>query len=152
MLIRASRIYFKTYLEHTRRADPIQINLHFLQLIPPGSFSCSARRPKIETATFTYPSQNYIPVVKNATICSLTIFTVGYFNTKLGIDMDLSPIPTPDREHECARWTNSLFYKLNPPTASVRYYNPNDGKSLLWGPEGGRDQWGKLDSGDNFRL
>lgn len=80
---------------------------------------------------------------------------MGNLKIKSGVNMDLPPIPTPDRERECARWTNAALYKFHPCTSSIRYYNPKGGKSLLWSPARGRnwrDQWGKLDSGENFQL
>jgi hypothetical protein len=80
---------------------------------------------------------------------------MGDLNNNSGICMKLSPIPTPDREHDCARWTNAFFYHIQPPTSTIRYYNPKDGDNLMWSPSLGRnarDQWGKLDSGDYFRL
>lgn len=155
MLIHASRTYFKTYHDAIGQPDPIQMNVHYLHLIPPGIFNVQFEDLKLSQRHSTIQAKITSPLVKNATICTLAIFTMGDLNTNLGISLELPPIPTPDRERECARWTNALFYKSNPPTASVRYYNPKDGKSLLWSPKGGqnaRDQWGKLDSGDKFRL
>ncbi|KAJ5980839.1 thioesterase-like superfamily-domain-containing protein [Penicillium waksmanii] len=107
-------------------------------LIPPGAFHVQFDDLKLSQRDSTAQAIITSLRVKNETICSLAIFTVGDLNTKVGIKMELPPIPAPDRERECACWTNALFYKLNPATASARYYNPKDGKSPLWGPKGGQ--------------
>lgn len=131
------------------------MSLHYLQLIPPGAFYIQLEAIKLGRRHSTIQAKIVSPHTRNVVLYSLAVITMGDLNAKSGINIVLPPIPTPDRERECARWTNALFYKLNPPTASIRYYNPKDGQSLLWSPSRGRncrDQWGKLDSGDYFRL
>lgn len=131
------------------------MNLHYLQLIPPGAFHIQLQDIKLGQRYSTIQAKIVSPHTNNAALFSLGLITMGDLNIKSGINMNLPPIPIPDRERDCARWTNALFYKLNLPTANIRYYNPKDRESLLWCPARGRncrDQWGKLDSGDNFRL
>jgi hypothetical protein len=65
-------------------------------------------------------------------------------------------IPVPDRIKDCGRWVDAFFYYVNPPSAAVRCYSPNDGPTPLWSPKfGGRNErymWDKLDNGGTFEL
>lgn len=72
------------------------MNLYLLQLIPPGPFHVQFEDLKLSQRHSTVQARFTSPRVKNETICSLAIFTMGDLNTKLGIDMELPPIPTPD--------------------------------------------------------
>jgi hypothetical protein len=109
VLIRASQIYFKTHLEHIRQTDPIQMNLHFPQLIPPVVLHVEFEDLKLKKRHSTIQAKITSPRVINATRCILTIFTMSDLSIKLGIHMELPPILTPDREREYARWANALF-------------------------------------------
>jgi hypothetical protein len=131
------------------------MNLHFLQLIPPGAFHVQLQAIKLGRRHSTIQAKIVSTDTKNPVLYSLAVLTMGNLQIKSGVNLNLPPIPIPDRERECARWTNAALYKIHPCTASIRYYNPKGGESLLWSPNRGRnwrDQWGKLDSGENFRL
>ncbi|KAL2795511.1 thioesterase-like superfamily-domain-containing protein [Aspergillus keveii] len=174
LLISGSREYARaTGLVALNQPDPVSMHVQFLELVPQGPLHvrfttlksgsrssvvqgeiCSPQStPTTTVSTALGSSSDNAPVTK---IYTLALFTMGNLSDKTGISLELPRhTPLPSREKDCARWTDAFAFFASPPTAACRVYTPRGGPSPLWSPAVGRhkrDQWDKLDSGENFRL
>jgi hypothetical protein len=154
LFVAASRAYHRDYYINLKQPDPIQMNVRYLTLTPPGAFRIRLtdihQSPRVSTIRGELITGSHIPIVH-----ALALFTMGNLNDTSGHSVKLPPIPTPDRERDCSRYTNPLVYNIMPFMSAVRSYCPNDGDRLDWSPNLGqnaRDHWTKLDSDENFRL
>jgi hypothetical protein len=131
------------------------MHIQFLELIPQGSFHVSFTNLKLGPRHSVIRGEIMSADLNSPKTYTIAICTMGDLNKSSGISMKLPPIPTPSRERDCARWTSGFFFYINPPTSACRVYNPKDGPDPLWSPSVGRnkrDQWEKLDNGENFQL
>lgn len=155
IFIAGSRKYFRSQRGNLNQPDPITMHVQFLQLVPQGSFHVVFEDLKLGHRQSTIQGKILSSDLNIHTIYALAIFTMGDLNSNVGISISLPPIPTPNRERDCTRWTSGFFYHINPPSSACRCYNPKDGPDIMWSPKLGRnkrDQWNKLDNEDNIRL
>ena len=157
VLISGSREYARsTSLVDLNQPDPLSMHVQFLDLAPQGplhvrfttlksSSRSSVVQGEICSAQSTAPRKTY----------TLAICTMGNLNDKAGISLELPGHVLPSRETDCARLTDAFAFFTSPPTSACRVYTPRGGPTPLWSPTIGqqkRDQWAKLDNGENFRL
>jgi hypothetical protein len=131
------------------------MHVQYLQLAPEGQFHLLFRDIQLNPRHSIIQAEIVSPDLSLPTSYTLAIFTMGDLNSRSGISMKLPPIPTPNREQDCGRWTNGFFYYMNPTSSVCRCYNPKDGPDIMWSPSVGRnrrEQWNKLDNGSNFSL
>ena len=83
----------------------------------------------------------------------IALITLGNLAAK-GHSIIPPTVSLPDREKDCARWTDAVFFNLAPTSAKMRSYVRKGESTLLWSPAMGqnkRDMWVKLDDdNDNF--
>ncbi|KAL2846462.1 thioesterase-like superfamily-domain-containing protein [Aspergillus pseudoustus] len=163
LLISGSREYARaTGLVELNQPDPLSMHVQFLDLAPQGPLH--VRFTTLKSGSRSSVVQGEVCTAQSTTAGSdprkktytLAICTMGNLNDKSGISLELPPHgPLPSRETDCVRWTDAFAFFTSPPTAACRVYTPKGGPTPLWSPAVGqnrRDQWGKLDNGENFRL
>ncbi|KAL3455478.1 thioesterase-like superfamily-domain-containing protein [Aspergillus heterothallicus] len=163
LLISASREYARaTGLVELNQPDPLSMHVQFLDLAPQGPLH--VRFTTLKSGSRSSVVQGEICSAGEATkdgtstrkrTYTLAICTMGNLSDRTGISIDFPPHALPNRETDCARWTDAFAFYASPPTAACRVYTPKGGPNPLWSPAVGqhkRDQWDKLDNGENFRL
>lgn len=140
-----------------QRLSPVHMHVDYLEPMPQGPFHATVTELHLGGQSISLLVQLVPVAIDDATVYSVALVRLGTFNTEVSDQTkELANRNLPDRDTECERWSNPLFYHANPATASVRVFCPNDGPSLLWSPRFGgqncRYQWTKSDEGDSFQV
>jgi hypothetical protein len=83
----------------------------------------------------------------------IALITLGNLGAK-GSSIPAPEMSFPDRERDCVRWADAMFYSLAPTSSKMRSYVRKGGPTPLWSPDLGqnkRDVWVKVDDdNDSF--
>ncbi len=150
-----SRSQFPEMIEH----DPLSIYVEFLQTVPQGPFHVALKVLQRGVSQSTIQAEIIPADPRQTLIYSHATVRMGSLKERRppidGVIQQVK-VSVPDRIKDCGRWVDAVFYYVNPPSAAVRCYTPNDGPNSLWSPAfGGRNfryMWDKLDDGGTFEL
>lgn len=154
LMITAQRHYREVEMG-PNSAIPISIHTEFLEPMPPGEFHVRTellqrgKRHNLIRAELVPSDPKQTRVYSTALV---RLGTLDFEDDPKDRQPLLSPIP--DRIKDCDRWTDSVYYTVNPPSSSIRVFCPNDKGNPLWsdifGGQNCRYQWTKLDDESFF--
>jgi hypothetical protein len=79
----------------------------------------------------------------------VTLVPLGNLAAK-GHSIEPQAVTLPDRENDCMRWTDAMFFNLSPTSSKMRSYVPKE-DLVPYGRQNKRDMWVKVDDeNDSF--
>lgn len=158
-LMTAARQFSSSRFPEMSEHDPLSIYVEFLQPVPQGPFHVALKVLQRGFSQSTIQAEIVASDPHQKHIYAHATIRMGSLKERRAtIDeaIEQVKIPVPDRIKDCGRWVDAFFYYVNPPSAAIRCYTPNDGPNPLWSPAfGGRNvryMWDKLDDGGTFEL
>jgi hypothetical protein len=151
VIVSTSRKYSAAKHSGKNQPDVVQIHVQYLGPLPHGNFNVEILDLKLGN------KHSVIQVVLKASNSQnpsiVTLVTLGSLAAK-GHRIEPQAVTLPDRENDCMRWTDAMFFNLSPTSSKMRSYVPKGGPSPLWSPSVGqnkRDMWVKVDDeNDSF--
>ncbi|KFA45805.1 hypothetical protein S40293_09721 [Stachybotrys chartarum IBT 40293] len=157
MLLKTARKYCRDKYGGNVSSDALTAHIDLLAPVPPGLFHVALQSHDAGSRQKLVKAELISPFADKTTVYAAVQIRTGVLEEKIKTE-SIQPAdrPLPDKTKDCGRLVNSAFFYYNPPSASMRYYCPNDGESLLWSPKFGgqsaRDQWFKLDDDGLLQL
>ena len=145
MIVSTSRKYSASKYSAKNQPDVVQMHVQYLDPLPQGEFM-------VEIVDLKFGNKHSVIQLVLKSLTSqrpsiIALVTLGNLAAK-GHSIEPSAVKLPDRERDCIRWTDAMFFNLNPTSTKMRSYVPKGGDSPLWSPSVGqnkRDMWVKVD-------
>lgn len=133
----------------------VHIHIQYLSPLPQGAFSLSITDIKLGKKHSVIQVELRPSKAPSAGLSIIAIVTLGNLSVK-GHGIPAPAVQLPDREKDCIRWVDAMFFNLSPTSSKVRSYVPKGGLNPLWSPAVGqnkRDMWVKPDDdNDSFEF
>ncbi|KAF4953806.1 hypothetical protein FSARC_12305 [Fusarium sarcochroum] len=136
---------------------PVSVHTEFLEPMPPGEFHVRTKLLQGGSRHSLIQAELVPADPKQTRVYSTALVRLGPMSSDNDPnDRQLLPFPIPNRVKDCDRWTDAVYYSVNPPASSIRVFCPNDKGSPLWsdifGGQNCRYQWTKLDDDSFFSI
>ena len=153
VIISTSRNYSVSKHPKLDQPDVVHMHIQYLSPLPHGEFRVEMQDLKLGSKHSVIQVALKSSSPSSPGPSSIALITLGNLGAK-GHSIPAPDISFPDRERDCVRWADAMFFSLAPTSSKMRSYVRKGGPTPLWSPDLGRnkrDMWVKVDDdNDSF--